>query len=1000
MGAIAIVGIACQFPGARDLAELHDLTVAGWRMFRPIPALPGRMLHAALLDGWTAPGDRSGSGRVHKLAAETMALALSDASARRIGPGLNGSHPGDEIGVFLAATASDAAEVARRETGIGLGDRMPQNRYANSLHAVADACKALDAGLLDMALAGGVELGIDPRWLARRAAAGELGTCEMRVYDAEPAGVLPGDGCGIVVLMRSAEARAAELPVYAEIAGWATVRDDPEPADLLSAYVQAGVAPGDSHLVEGHGLGTMAADLAELTALTRLRHGSAVTAALGAVSGNIGHARAAAGAASLIKTVAAMVAGTIPPGTGTVRPHQLIESNDAALRLPARPEPWPAGTRLAAVNSLGTADEGDCAVHLVLRREPDDAGRGRRRRTGEAAKITTSGQALRRESTCGPDRPAHGKHAAPGRHAAPDDGNNGAFTRSAGASTGNNPGGGRGWLAQPALLPGAGDGTGNGAADGGRRGAAGGERDRETAGGRRGAAGGERDEAVAGGRRGASSQLRERAGAGGRRGARGVGAIFALCGGEAMAIAATLDVVAGSAGKLTDTGLRDLARQLAAATQRAADRGAPLRVTVTADTPGQLTAQARRAAQILRAGGSAAGSAAGPMTIEPGITISAGATGNICFVFPGLADSHAEHAAMLTGSLDGLRILDRLGVKAKSAVGYSFGEITGLVWAGCLPLAEAARLAALRARVLRACLNRSAAIARVTAGTAIVRRLCVRYGLHVAAYETPTAHLVAGPGTGIRDLARCGAEAGVIVDVLAVRGAPHSPAMASCAAPLRSVMGATDFVAPRRRLISTITGRAITPADDIADLLAGQLARPVLFARALDVAASGADLLVVAGPEASPANASSLAAIATAACGVPAIRVPGDWNATPAQTIATLFAAGAIKDLTGFLTGENRLPGPLRLTEGSRPPGPPRMTGGSCLPGSTRQAAAPSPARAVPTPRRPEADRHGPEADQHGPEADQHGPEADQLGAGADRRPVIWEVLPARGVRL
>lgn len=50
-----------------------------------------------------------------------------------------------------------------------------------------------------------------------------------------------------------------------------------------------------------------------------------------------------AGAASLVKAAVAMTAGTIPPGTGCARPHPLIASGDALLRLPARAEPWPDG---------------------------------------------------------------------------------------------------------------------------------------------------------------------------------------------------------------------------------------------------------------------------------------------------------------------------------------------------------------------------------------------------------------------------------------------------------------------------------------------------------------------------------------------------------------------------------------------------------------------------------------------------------------------------------
>ena len=230
---------------------------------------------------------------------------------------------------------------------------------------MAAAAEALRAGSLDLAVAGGAELGLDPAWLTAAARAGTLGRDEMRVYAAEPCGLLPGEGCGIVVLVRSADAHAARVPIYAEIAGWSTVPVSPSALDdraILQAYRQAGIDPADIQLIEGEGRGTAAGDLAELTAFGRLRQGGRATAALGSVAAGIGYTRAAAGIASLIKTALAMAVGTIPSGTRCARQHRLIETGEALLRLPRVAEPWPdgntdaSGRRLAAVNSLGTAD--------------------------------------------------------------------------------------------------------------------------------------------------------------------------------------------------------------------------------------------------------------------------------------------------------------------------------------------------------------------------------------------------------------------------------------------------------------------------------------------------------------------------------------------------------------------------------------------------------------------------------------------------------------------
>jgi len=816
-GSVAIIGVACRFPGARDPAELHDLAVAGRRMFQPAAGLPGRPLRAALLDDWTVPqvpaddplfGDLQlgpqDLGPVQKLAAEMTALALADA-------GLREAAGTSRTGLVIATTAPGVCELVREEFGFAPSGPYPGPAQASSLHAVAAAADALVAGDLDLAVAGGADLGLDPVWLALQARAGTLGTDEMRVYAADPAGLLPGEGGGMVVLVRTADARAAGVPVYAEIAGWSGVpASAPELAGpaLLRAYLRAGVDPADIQLIEGQGTGTAAADLAELAALTQLRRGGRAVAALGAVSAGIGYTRAAAGIASLVKAAVAMAAGTIPPGPRCARPHPLIASGDGMLRLPARPEAWPddsPGTRgappprFAAVHSLGTADPAVMpgrfglrdaeGFHLVLRREGEaDRWAGRRRRVDRAGAQE-------------PGTP--GRHTAPGRPAAVD----------------------------AAEYP----------------------------------------------------------------------HVFALRGGDPGALAGQLDVIAASAAVLSYAGLDGLARQLAVGALAAGDHPAPLRVALTAASPRQLAARAQCAARLLRANGSAAATA-GP----PDVRLSAGAAGAVVVLFPGRAESAASQPALFAASLQALGTLDLLGVRPVAGVGYGLAEITGLTWAGSISAAEGARLVAQCGQVLQACARWPAAMARVTADGEVSRALGAPGRLYLAAYDGPRTHVLAGSTAGIRDMARRAAVLGVPVEVLDGPSPMHSPTMARCAAPLRCVFAGTSFAPPRRRLFSTITGRLVTPQDDIARLLAGQVSRPVLFAQAMAQAADGADLIVTAGPDA------GLAAKAAECGGVPAVAMPATLPAdgvvrggsdprTLAEAIAALFAAGAVTDLTPFL---------------------------------------------------------------------------------------------------
>jgi enediyne polyketide synthase len=253
------------------------------------------------------------------------------------------------------------------------GSQAVDGACASSLQAVASACAALAAHDLDVALAGGVDVSIDPLEFVRLVKTDAVATGDVRIYDENPTGYLPGEGCGVVVLMRTAQAKSAGLPIYAEILGWGAsagglpgiVASDAS-SHLLAlrrAYERAGVDPREVQLIEGHGSGTSGGDDAELIALSELRAGAREPAALGSIKANIGHARAAAGAAGLIKVVLALGTGVIPPTTGVTRPHPLLRGKDAAFWLPEVAEEWPAGRRLAGVSALGA---GGVNVHLVL----------------------------------------------------------------------------------------------------------------------------------------------------------------------------------------------------------------------------------------------------------------------------------------------------------------------------------------------------------------------------------------------------------------------------------------------------------------------------------------------------------------------------------------------------------------------------------------------------------------------------------------------------------
>ena len=248
---------------------------------------------------------------------------------------------------------------------------------ASSLLAVANACSALAAGDLDAALAGGVDLSLDPFELVGFARVGALAAGEMRVFDARSNGFLPGEGCGFVVLMRESDAERLGCRTYAVLRGWGISSDghggisrpeaEGQKLALARAYRRAGFGIASVGYFEGHGTGTAVGDAAELAALSATRREadpSAPPAAVGSIKANIGHTKAAAGVAGLIKATLAVHSQVRPPNSGCEEPHAELQGGGASLRVLDRGEPWPPDEPLrAAVSAMGF---GGINIHVVL----------------------------------------------------------------------------------------------------------------------------------------------------------------------------------------------------------------------------------------------------------------------------------------------------------------------------------------------------------------------------------------------------------------------------------------------------------------------------------------------------------------------------------------------------------------------------------------------------------------------------------------------------------
>jgi len=217
---------------------------------------------------------------------------------------------------------------------------------SSSLIALATAAQALVNEDLDLALAGGVDISLDPLEMVGFAKTQALTSKEMTVYDRRASGFLPGEGCGFVVLKRLADARADGNYIYAVLRGWGLSSDGAgvgitapsgsgQAIALRRAYQLAGYSPRDLAFIEGHGTGTKVGDIAELKgiALAMGTDGEVKPRSCGVTSlkSLIGHTKAAAGIGGFIKAVMAVNRRVLPPTAGCKEPNDEFENSARCL---------------------------------------------------------------------------------------------------------------------------------------------------------------------------------------------------------------------------------------------------------------------------------------------------------------------------------------------------------------------------------------------------------------------------------------------------------------------------------------------------------------------------------------------------------------------------------------------------------------------------------------------------------------------------------------------
>ena len=226
---------------------------------------------------------------------------------------------------------------------------------ASSLSAVHLAALELESGRADMALSGGVDTFNDIfMYMCFSKTPALSASGDARPFDAQADGTILGEGVGVLVLKRLGDAERDGDRIYAVIKGMGSSSDGkgqavyaPSPEGqaraLRAAYESAGVRPDTVELVEAHGTGTRVGDATEAAGLTAVydetgREGT--WCALGSVKSMIGHTKAAAGAAGLIKAVMALHHKVLPPTIKVSRPTEAVLNGDTPFYVNTEKRPW------------------------------------------------------------------------------------------------------------------------------------------------------------------------------------------------------------------------------------------------------------------------------------------------------------------------------------------------------------------------------------------------------------------------------------------------------------------------------------------------------------------------------------------------------------------------------------------------------------------------------------------------------------------------------------
>lgn len=286
-----------------------------------------------------------------------------------------------------------AGRIANR-LGLGGTNCVTDAACASSFSAIQMAVNELQLGDSDLVISGGVDTLNDIFMylcFSKTPALSPSGDC--RPFSDQADGTMLGEGLGMVALKRLADAERDGDRIYAVLRGVGTSSDGRaksvyapvsagQAVALRRAYAQAGFGPDTVELVEAHGTGTKAGDVAEFEGLRSVyaeANGARTQwCALGSVKSQIGHTKAAAGAAGLFKAVMALHHKVLPPTIKADTPNTKLELSRSPFYLNTSARPWirdASHPRRAAVSAFGF---GGSNFHLALEEYLGEAPRAER----------------------------------------------------------------------------------------------------------------------------------------------------------------------------------------------------------------------------------------------------------------------------------------------------------------------------------------------------------------------------------------------------------------------------------------------------------------------------------------------------------------------------------------------------------------------------------------------------------------------------------------------